>query len=120
MSTQDYSRSEADLAAPQGKWDYRGSRIWINDEELPAPEWDNIHTEKTNEISLKNENFTAREPISVELNKGWNKVLIKLPVGKFSTPEVRLQKWMFTFVFVTADGKDAMSGLIYNPSKIKK
>ena len=120
VSTQDYSRSEADLAAPQGKWDYRGSRIWINDEELPAPEWDNIHTEKTNEISLKNENFTAREPISVELNKGWNKVLIKLPVGKFSTPEVRLQKWMFTFVFVTADGKDAMSGLIYNPSKIKK
>lgn len=120
VSTQDYSRSEADLAAPQGKWDYRGSRIWINDEELPAPEWDNIHTEKTNEISLKNENFTAREPISVELNKGWNKVLIKLPVGKFSTPEVRLQKWMFTFVFVTADGKEAMSGLIYNPSKIKK
>ena len=120
VSTQDYSRSEADLAAPQGKWDYRGSRIWINDEELPAPEWDNIHTEKTNEISLKNENFTAREPISVELNKGWNKVLIKLPVGKFSTPEVKLQKWMFTFVFVTADGKDAMSGLIYNPSKIKK
>ncbi|MFA6887085.1 MAG: family 20 glycosylhydrolase [Fermentimonas sp.] len=120
VSTQDYSRSEADLAAPQGKWDYRSSRIWINDEELPAPEWDNIHTEKTNEISLKNENFTAREPISVELNKGWNKVLIKLPVGKFSTPEVRLQKWMFTFVFVTADGKDAMSGLIYNPSKIKK
>lgn len=120
VSTQDYSRSEADLAAPQGKWDYRGSRIWINDEELPAPEWDNIHTEKTNEISLKNENFTVREPISVELNKGWSKVLIKLPVGKFSTPEVRLQKWMFTFVFVTADGKDAMSGLIYNPSKIKK
>ncbi len=119
-STQDYSRSEADLAAPQGKWDYKDSRIWINNAELQAPEWQNNHTEKSNEITLKNENFIAAEPIQVQLNKGWNNVLLKLPVGKFSTPEVRLQKWMFTFVFVTPDGKDAMPGLIYNPLKIKE
>jgi hypothetical protein len=119
-STQDYSRSEADLAAPQGQWDYRGSKIWINDQELPAPVWENTHTEKTNEITLKNENYIAREPIEVQLNKGWNKILLKLPVGKFSTPEVRLQKWMYTFIFVTPDGKEAMPGLIYSPSKIKE
>lgn len=119
-STQDYSRSEADLAAPQGQWDYRGSKIWINNQELPAPVWENTHTEKTNEITLKNENYIAREPIEVQLNKGWNKILLKLPVGKFSTPEVRLQKWMYTFIFVTPDGKEAMPGLIYSPSKIKE
>ena len=118
-STQDYSRSEADLAPPQGEWDYRGSRIWINNEELEAPVWENTHSENTNEITLKNENFIANDPIRVQLNKGWNKVLLKLPIGKFSTPEVRLQKWMFTFVFVTPDGKDAMPGLVYSPSKNK-
>ena len=119
VSTQDYSRSEADIAPPQGSWDYRGSRIWINNKELLPPQWENTHTDKTNEITLKNENFTARSPIQVKLNKGWNKVLLKLPIGRFSTPEVRLQKWMFTFAFVTPDGIDAMPGLIYNPSKIK-
>ena len=118
-STQDYSRSEADLAPPQGEWDYRGSRIWINNEELEAPVWENTHSENTNEITLKNENFIANDPIRVQLNKGWNKVLLKLPIGKFSTPEVRLQKWMFTFVFVTPDGKDAMPDLVYSPSKNK-
>ena len=116
-STQDYSRSEADLAPPQGKWDFRESRIFINDAEISPPVWENTHTQKSNEITLKNENFQARPPIDVELNKGWNKVLLKLPVGKFSTPEVRLQKWMFAFVFVTPDGKDAAEGLAYSPNK---
>ena len=46
-----------------------------------------------------------------------NKVLLKLPVGKFSTNEVRLVKWMFTAVFVTPDGDKAVEGLIYSPEK---
>lgn len=120
VSTQNYSRSESDLPPPLGEWDYRGSRIFINDKILSPPVWENRHTEKTNEITLKNENFTARPPLPVDLKKGWNKVLLKLPVGKFNTPEVRLQKWMFTFVFVTPDGKDAMPGLTYDPSKINE
>jgi hypothetical protein len=119
VNTQDYSRSEADLPPPQGKWDYRESKIFINDTEIAPPVWENTHTEKTNEITLKNENFQAREPVSITLNKGWNKVFLKLPIGKFSSPEVRLQKWMFTFVFVTPDGKNAVEGLIYSPEKIK-
>jgi len=120
VSTQDYSRSESDLPPPQGEWDYKRSRIFVNNKIIAPPIWDNNHTEKTNEVTLKNENFTARPPIAVHLKKGWNKVLLKLPVGKFSTPEVRLQKWMFTFVFVTPDGKKAMPGLIYNPSMLKE
>lgn len=116
--TQNYSRSESDVAPPAGKWDYRESRIWVNDCEIPAPVWTSIHTERTNEITLGNENFAARPPIPVELHQGWNKVLLKLPVGSFKTPETRLVKWMFTFVFTTPDGTHSAPGLIYSPRKI--
>ena len=118
-TTQDYSRSERDLAPKQGKWDYRESEIFINDKPIAPPIWENSHTNLSHEISLKNENFSARTPILVTLNEGWNKVFLKLPVGKFSSREIRLQKWMFTFVFVTPDGSGRPEGLIYSPEKIK-
>ncbi len=116
---QNYSRSEADLPPLQGKWDHKESRIWINDEEILPPHWTATHRQKSNEIALGNENCTARPPIPVHLNKGWNKVFLKLPVGKFTTPEVRLVKWMFTAVFVTVDGDRAVDGLIYSPDKVR-
>ncbi len=116
---QNYSRSEADLPPLQGKWDYKESRIWINDKEIFPPVWEATHRQKSNEIALGNENCIARPPLPVQLNKGWNKVLLKLPVGKFTTPEVRLVKWMFTAVFVTPDGEMAVDGLIYSPDRIK-
>ncbi|MDH6534706.1 beta-N-acetylhexosaminidase [Parabacteroides sp. 52] len=115
--TQNYSRSEKDLPPPQGKWDYKESRIWVNDNEINPPTWTATHTVHSNEIPLGNENFEARPPIPVTLNKGWNKVLLKLPVGKFQTREVRLVKWMYTFVFVTPDGKKEVEGLLYSPDK---
>lgn len=111
---QNYGRSEMDLAPLPGKWDYRESRIWVNDQEIHPPVWSATHRERSNEIPLGNENFLARKPLPVTLHKGWNKVFLKLPVGKFSTPEVRLQKWMFSTIFVTPDGKNAVEGLIYN------
>lgn len=115
--TQNYSRSESDTPPPAGKWDHRESKIWINDQEIPAPAWTAAHTERSNEISLGNENFAARAPIPVHLRKGWNKVLIKLPVGAFSTKETRLVKWMFTFALTTPDGKHAAPGLRYSPDR---
>ena len=115
--TQNYSRSEMDLPPKQGTWDYRGSRLWINDEEILPPTWTATHTVKSNEIALGNENCVARPPLEVKLNKGWNKVFWKLPVGKFRTHEVRLVKWMFTTVFVTLDGQKAVDGLVYSPEK---
>lgn len=114
---QNYSRSEADLPPPAGQWDYRGSRIRINDEEVPPPVWTATHREKSNEIALGNENCVARDPSPVRLRKGWNKVLLKLPIGAFRIPEVRLQKWMFTFVLVTPDGEKALDGITYSPDK---
>ena len=59
--------------------------------------------------------MVARAPIPVALKKGWNTVFVKLPVGAFTTPEVRLIRWGFSFALVTPDGKDAIEGLIYSP-----
>ena len=114
---QNYGRSEKDLPPKQGTWDYKGSKVWVNDQEILPPIWTANHREKSNEIPLGNENCVSRQPTPMHLNKGWNKVLLKLPVGKFSTPEVRLVKWMFTFVCVTPDGEQAVDGLIYSPDK---
>lgn len=114
---QNYGRSENDLPPLPGKWDYRESRIWVNDKEILPPVWTATHRVRDAEIALGNENCVARPPLSVHLNKGWNKVLLKLPVGQFSTKEVRLVKWMFTAVFVSPDGEKAVEGLIYSPDK---
>lgn len=117
LETQNYGRSEKDLPPPLGKWDYRGSRIWLNNEEVSPPVWTATHQEKSNEIALGNENFTTRLPIMAHLDKGWNKVFLKLPIGKFTTHEVRLVKWMFTAVFVSPDDEKAIEGLVYSPDK---
>lgn len=117
---QNYSRSEADLPPLQGKWDYKESRIWINEQEVLPPVWTATHRTKSNEITLGNENCVVRPPLEVRLQKGWNKVFMKLSVGKFTSPEVRLVKWMFTAVFVTPDGQKALEGLVYSPDKTLK
>lgn len=114
---QNYGRSEMDLAPLPGKWDYKESRIWLNDQEILPPVWTATHRQKSNEAALGNENCVIRKPIRATLHKGWNKVFLKLPVGKFTTPEVRLVKWMFTTVFVTLDGRQAVEGLVYSPDK---
>lgn len=100
LEFQNYSRSESDLAPRQGTWDYKCSRAWLNGKEIMPPVWENTNTERSNEITLKNENYVSRPAIDVTLKKGWNKLMLKLPVGKFSSKETRLVKWMFTAAFV--------------------
>lgn len=96
LEFQNYSRSESDLAPRQGIWDYKCSRAWLNGKEIMPPVWENTNTERSNEITLKNENYVSRPAVDVTLKKGWNKLMLKLPVGKFSSKETRLVKWMFT------------------------
>ncbi len=100
LEFQNYSRSESDLPPQQGTWDYKGSRAWLNGEEIMPPVWINEHQTRSNEIPLRNENCVSRPPIEITLHKGWNKLMLKLPVGKFSTPETRLVKWMFTAAII--------------------
>lgn len=112
---QNYGRSENDKAPDAGKWDRKGSDIWINGERIAPPVWDNSGKSINSEVDLKNENFTAREPLAVNLKRGWNKVFLKLPyVG---ADGVRLNKWMFTCVFTDTEGKNAVEGLIYSPNQ---
>ena len=99
---QNYSRSEMDLAPLPDKWDYKGSRIWINDREILPPVWTATHKVKSYEVPLGNENCVGRVPLAVHLNKGWNKVFLKLPIGKFKMAETRLVKWMFTCLLYTS------------------
>ena len=113
---QNYGRSEKDTAPDAGKWDRKGSRIWLNDTEILPPTWGNTGVSINNEVDLKNENFTARKPVQVTLKQGWNKVFIKLPYVGASG--VRLNKWMFTFVLTDLDGNNAVEGLIYSPNKM--
>lgn len=100
LEFQNYSRSESDLAPRQGTWDYKCSRAWLNGQEIMPPVWKNTNTERSNEITLKNENYMSRPAIDITLKKGWNKLMLKLPVGKFSSKETRIVKWMFTAALV--------------------
>lgn len=117
---QNYSRSEPDLRPEQGCWDWKGSKVWLNGEEIQPPLWRSDTVNVSNDTPLTNENCTVRPPEQVCLQKGWNKVLLKLPVGKFSSTQVRLVKWMFTFVFTTPDGSEALEGISYSLSDHRK
>lgn len=112
---QNYSRSEQDGAAAEGKWDHFGSKIWINGVEIAAPTWENTGVSiSSKEVELKNENFPGRKPIEVTLKQGWNKVFLKLP---YFNKGYRLKKWMFTCVFTDIEGVNAVDGLIYSPNQ---
>ena len=110
---QNYSRSENDKAPDAGNWDRKGSRIWVNGTEVPAPTWTNSGKSINSEVDLGNENFPARAPMPVSLQAGWNKVLLKLPY--VSASNIRLNKWMFTFVLTDAEGRNALEGITYSP-----
>ena len=112
---QNYGRSENDKAPDAGKWDRKGSDIWLNGERINPPTWDNSGKNIGAEVDLMNENFTARKPIQVTLKQGWNKVFLKLPYVGASN--VRLNKWMFTCVFTDLEGKNAVENLIYSPGR---
>lgn len=114
---QNYGRSEKDAAPVNGNWDRKGSDIWLNGTRIAPPAWDNNGGGGgDNETLLRNENFPARTPIAVTLRKGWNKVFLKLPYVDTGS-SVRLNKWMFTFVLTDLKGKNAVSGLVYSPTK---
>ena len=111
LEFQNYSCSEfRDTIPPQGKWDWRESWIKLNGEPIAPPHWDERPIGQ-----LTNENCAVRPATPIHLNKGWNTILIKLPVGEFTTKQVRLVKWAFTAAITTPDGRHALPGIIYNP-----
>lgn len=113
---QNYGRSENDYAPERGKWDRKGSQVFVNDTEILPPVWTNTGKAINSEVDLRNENFPMRDPIAVTLHEGWNKVYLKLPY--VNAPNVRLNKWLFTFVFTDLEGRNAIDELVYSPNKL--
>ena len=109
-----YSRSDGGSLPANGKWDRYGSQVWLNDAEL-TPTWDWTAAGSGLENNLGNLNFPGRSPLQVQLKQGWNKVLIKLPYTQAGDPG--RGKWQYTFVFTTPDGRNAVDGLVYSPTK---
>lgn len=114
IEMQNYSRSERDHAPKQGHWDHKGSRVWINGEEILPPMWTTSPEEVTSETMLTNENLAARGVTKITLKKGWNKVLIKLPYVTLDRKIVRLNKWLFTFAITNEAGTQALPGIKYS------
>jgi lysophospholipase L1-like esterase len=93
----------------QGKWDVNGGTLWINDEPLPAPEWQNPgwRPSKSNGWGSPEDQETpwadeelywTRNPVEIALKKGWNKVLVKIPSS------TDYQNWMFSFIPLNMQG----------------
>lgn len=118
VETYTYSRSGDEVAPRAGCWDRRGSRIWLNGEELSAPEWqqpDAAIPQDDPVLGLTNENLTAREPVKIHLRKGWNRVFLKLPHA--DNGGTKRDKWQFTFVVTDTEGTDALPDIIYSPDR---
>ena len=115
-----YIRSGNETAPPAGEWDRRGSKLWVNGQLIPAPAWDqpNVSIPQDNATQgLKNENLTARPVVQIQLKEGWNKVLMRLPHAAASG--TGRDKWQFTFVLTDTEGRNALEGITYSPSKVK-
>lgn len=113
-----YSRSGNEVAPPAGAWDRRGSKIWINDTEIPAPTWsqpDASIQQDQSASGLTNENLTARPVVRLTLQAGWNKVFMRLP--HVEGGGTKRDKWQFTFVLTDVEGRNALEGIVYSPTK---
>lgn len=113
-----YSRSGNEVAPPTGAWDRRGSKVWVNGEEIPAPTWtqpDATIPQDDAVEGLTNENLTARDVVRLTLHEGWNKVLLRLP--HVSNGGTGRDKWQFTFVLTDTLGLNALEGITYSPSQ---
>ena len=89
--------------AKNGSWDINGGEIWINEELLEGPKWDNPGWKPFKQTGwafgidsetpwTDEELYWLRKPATIHLKKGWNRVYVKIP------GTVDDQNWMFTFV----------------------
>jgi hexosaminidase len=93
------SRSPATNSPLQGTWDNHQSKIWVNGVLIDPPTWKRGGQKGNSEIPLTDDGYEYRAPTKISLKKGWNKVLIKSPIGSFKGKDWQNpEKWMFTFI----------------------
>lgn len=96
-----FSRSTATHEPPVGAWDKRNSAAWVNGQWVAPPVFKRAGEKGDSEIPLADEGYEYRAPTKIFLQKGWNKVLIKVPVAGFKGSDWQNPvKWMFTFIEV--------------------
>jgi hexosaminidase len=93
-----WSRSHRDGTPKSGAWDHRRSWIRLNGEPIEPPQWAKPGRTGNAEDPLIDEGYAYRPPTPIQLRRGWNRVLVKAPIGRDRT------KWMFTVVPVSYDG----------------
>lgn len=109
-----WSRSGGRRGGPtpeQGQWHFTIPKVWVNNNEIQPPVWKQPGLGiDTPEIPFVDEDYYYREPTKIQLQKGWNKFLLKIPYGKNSW------KWMFTCVPVHINGNNVreVEGLRYS------
>ncbi|TKG94384.1 beta-N-acetylhexosaminidase [Puteibacter caeruleilacunae] len=94
--------------AADGEIDMGGSIVWINDVKVKGPDWENDRVSKfdegwkqfnAHEIPWRTEElYWTRKPTMIHLNKGKNKVFIKVPKSKYNP------LWMYTFTILDDAG----------------
>ncbi|HWI90763.1 MAG TPA: SGNH/GDSL hydrolase family protein [Flavisolibacter sp.] len=93
------SRSPATDSPPVNTWDNKNSEVWVNGKIIEPPHWQHGGQKGNAETPLVDEGYEYRPPTKIFLNKGWNTVLVKCPVGSFKGKDWQNPvKWMFTFV----------------------
>ena len=97
----DISRSPATDSPPENGWDYKQSEIWLNGKSVLPPHWKHAGQKGDPEVPLVDEGYSYRQPTTIFLQKGWNDILLKCPVGSFKGKDWQNPvKWEFTFVEV--------------------
>lgn len=93
------SRSYGSDSPDEGTWDNRKSEVLVNGKLIAAPKWKQAGAKGNLELPLIDEGYEYREATKVQLKKGWNTILVKLPVGSFKGKDWQNpEKWMFTVV----------------------
>jgi hexosaminidase len=92
------SRSGRDSPNPnKGEWSNTGSKVWVNDQALPPPDWKQPGKQSA-EVPFVDEDYFYRPPTPVALKQGWNKIVIQ------AVRTAGIRKWMFTCVPVQVTG----------------
>lgn len=100
----DYSRSQWADAFARGEWNDCDAQIWLNGEAIAPPLWAHTGQKGNLEIPFYDENYSMREPTRVILRKGWNTILLKVPVTSFTGKAwYSPVKWMSTAVIVDGE-----------------
>ncbi|SEN65110.1 Glycosyl hydrolase family 20, catalytic domain [Mucilaginibacter gossypiicola] len=93
------SRSYATDTPDPGTWDSKGSALWVNGNMIKPPLFKFAGSKGNLESPLIDEGYEYRQPARIYLNRGWNNILVKLPVAGFTGKDSNNPvKWMFTFL----------------------